>query len=63
MAEALKYSITTARVSILIYLAPFFSLFFIYFILGEKILISSLIGLLFIISGIIISRKDKKVTL
>ena len=61
--KALKYSITTARVSILIYLAPFLSLFFIHFILGEKILISSLIGLLFIISGIIISRKDKKAML
>jgi len=61
--KALKYSITTARVSILIYLAPFFSLIFIYFILGEKILVSSLIGLLFIISGIIISRKDKKAIL
>ncbi len=60
--KALKCSITTARVSILIYLAPFLSLIFIYFILGEKILLSSLIGLLFIISGIIISRKDKKAT-
>ncbi len=58
--KALKYSITTAKVSILIYLSPFLSLIFINYILGEKIMFSSLIGLLFIITGIIINRKDKK---
>lgn len=59
--KALKYSVTTAKVSILIYLAPFLSLVFINYILGEKILFSSLTGLFFIISGILISRTDKKV--
>ncbi|MEN8153708.1 MAG: DMT family transporter [Acidobacteriota bacterium] len=54
--KALKFTITTAKISILIYLVPFISLIFIKFILGEKILLSSLAGLVFIISGILISR-------
>ncbi|MCK5004650.1 MAG: DMT family transporter [Candidatus Aminicenantes bacterium] len=58
--KALKYSVTTAKVSILIYLAPFLSLILIHYVLGEKILFSSLTGLIFIISGILISRTDKK---
>ncbi|MEN8222871.1 MAG: DMT family transporter [Acidobacteriota bacterium] len=61
--KALRFSITTAKVSILIYLAPFLSLLFINYVLDEKILLSSFIGLLFIITGIIISRKDKKAAL
>ncbi len=58
--KALKYSVTTAKVSVLIYLAPFLSLVFINYVLGEKILFSSLTGLIFIITGILVSRGDKK---
>jgi len=58
--KAMKYSVTTAKVSILIYLAPFLSLVFIHYILGERILFSSLTGLVFIIAGILISRTDRK---
>ncbi len=58
--NALKYSMTIAKVSILIYLAPFFSLLFINYILKEKIRFSSLAGLIFIIGGILISRTEKK---
>jgi len=58
--KALKYSITTVRVSILIYLAPFVSLIFIHYILGEIILLSSFAGLFLIVSGILISRLDKR---
>ncbi|MEI6899164.1 MAG: DMT family transporter [Bacteroidota bacterium] len=54
--KALKYSTTTAKVSNLIYLSPFISLIFIHFIVGETILLSTFIGLIFIVSGIIIQQ-------
>ncbi len=49
--SALKLSRTTAQVSNLIYLAPFLSLFFIHFLLGEAIVPSTLVGLGFILGG------------
>ncbi|MFA6569712.1 MAG: DMT family transporter, partial [Bacteroidota bacterium] len=51
--KALKYSETTATISNLIYLSPFISLIFINFALGEKILISSIIGLTLIVLGVV----------
>ncbi len=53
---ALQYSSTTAKVSNLIYLSPFISLIFIHFVVGEAILISTVAGLIMIISGIIIQQ-------
>jgi drug/metabolite transporter (DMT)-like permease len=53
---ALRLSKTTAQVSNLIYLTPFLALFFISIFVGEKILFSTVIGLLFIIAGIILQR-------
>jgi len=50
--KALKLSRTTAQVSNLIYLAPFLSLVFIHLLVGEKILLSTIIGLIFIVTGI-----------
>ena len=59
--KALSLSKTTAKVSNLIFLAPFLSLFIISKIVKERILLSSIIGLFFIISGIIIQNyKFKK---
>ncbi|OGU12945.1 MAG: hypothetical protein A2X61_09160 [Ignavibacteria bacterium GWB2_35_12] len=57
--KAMKFSETTSQVSNIIYLSPFLSLVFINFILGEKILLSSLIGLTFIVVGIIIQQFAK----
>ncbi|NQV18263.1 MAG: DMT family transporter [Armatimonadetes bacterium] len=54
--KALSLSKTTAKVSNLIFLAPFLSLFIISKIVKERILLSSIIGLFFIISGIIIQN-------
>ncbi len=54
--HALRLSRTTAQVSNLIYLTPFVSLIIINVVLGEKILTSTIIGLLFIIAGIILQR-------
>lgn len=51
---ALRLSRTTAQVSNLIYLTPFLALLIINIVVGEKILVSTIVGLLFIISGIIL---------
>jgi len=56
--KALKLSKTSAQVGNLIYLSPFLSLFLIHFLVGEKILLSTPIGLIFIISGIIIQYRS-----
>lgn len=55
-SKSLKLSETTAKVSNFIYLVPFLSLIVIYFVVGEKILISTIIGLIFIVAGIIIQQ-------
>ncbi len=52
--KALKFSQTTARVSNLIYLSPFLSLVFIYFLVGEQMLFSTVIGLILIVVGIFV---------
>ena len=56
-SKAMKLSETTAKISNLIFLSPFLSLIFINFILGEKILVSTFMGLIFIISGILLQRR------
>lgn len=53
---ALKYSDTTARVSNLIFLSPFLSLIFIRIIVKEPIMISTVSGLVLIISGVLIQH-------
>ena len=58
--KALKTSKTTAQVSNLIYLAPFLSLIVIYFVVGEKILFSTIIGLIFIITGIVLQQYNSR---
>jgi len=55
-SKALKLSSSTAKVSKLIFLAPFLSLIFIYFIVGEQIRPSTVIGLFFIVSGIVLEQ-------
>jgi drug/metabolite transporter (DMT)-like permease len=50
--NALKFSKSTAAISNLVYLSPFLSLIFINFFLKEKIMISTIAGLILIISGI-----------
>jgi drug/metabolite transporter (DMT)-like permease len=54
--KALKLSKTTAHVANLVYLAPFLSLVVISFVVGETILISTIIGLIFIVGGIILQK-------
>ncbi len=54
--KALQYSINTAKVSNLIYLSPFIALFVIRFTVGEEIYTATIIGLVFIIAGIILQQ-------
>ena len=54
--RALKYG-RTSKMSNFIFLTPFISLVFIYFLVGEEILFSSIIGLVFMVLGIIIQSK------
>lgn len=58
--KALKMSRTTAQVSNFIYLAPFLSLIVIFFVVGEKILFSTIIGLIFIIAGIVLQQYNSR---
>ncbi len=58
--KALNYSSNTAKVSNLIYLSPFISLIIIRYTVGETILLSTVIGLCFIISGIILQQYLRK---
>ncbi|RLD89142.1 MAG: EamA/RhaT family transporter [Bacteroidetes bacterium] len=55
--KALKLSSDTAKVSNLIYLSPFLGLFWISFIVGENIHLSTVVGLAFIVGGILIQAK------
>lgn len=54
--KALKYAENTARVSNLVYLSPFLSLICVSVFVGEKILISTIAGLILIIGGILIQH-------
>ena len=49
---AMKLTDNTARISNLVFLSPFLSLVFIHFLVGEKILFSTFIGLILIILGL-----------
>ena len=54
--NALKYAANTAKVSNLVYLSPFLSLMFVSIAVGEKILFSTIAGLLLIIGGILLQQ-------
>ena len=54
--KALQLSENTARVSNLIYLSPFIALFIIRLAVGEKIHLTTVTGLIFIVAGIILQQ-------
>ncbi len=58
--KALQMASTTAKVSNLVYLAPFISLFFVHFILHEPVYYTTPVGLIFIISGIFVQTNRSK---
>lgn len=51
---ALKLTSSTARIANLIFISPFISLILIHLLVGETILASSLIGLIFIVAGLLV---------
>ncbi len=59
--KALKGSSNTARIANLIFISPFLSLVMIHFLVGEEILRSTMVGLVFIISGLLLQSccRDK----
>jgi drug/metabolite transporter (DMT)-like permease len=56
---ALAKSRTTAQVGNLVYLAPFASLLVIRVAVGEKILVSTAVGLILIVAGILVQRSGR----
>ena len=54
--KALRISKTTAHIANLVYLSPFLSLIVIAFVVSEKILVSTIIGLIFIVGGITLQK-------
>ncbi len=61
--KALQMASTTAKVSNLVYLAPFISLFLVHFILHEPVYYTTPLGLVFIIAGIFVQINRSKVIL
>lgn len=57
--KALSLTKNNARIANLIYIAPFLSLVFIHFILGEKIYVTTILGIFFIISGILFQQTER----
>lgn len=54
--KALKLARSTASVTSMIYLVPFLSFIVIYFVLGERILPSTVVGAVFIVGGIVFQK-------
>lgn len=54
--KAMQRATSTSKIANLIFISPFLSLVFIYFIVGEKIYISTVIGLSAIVFGLIIQQ-------
>jgi len=50
--HALKYTDNTAKIANLIFIAPFASLVFIHFLVGEEIFASTLVGLVLVMAGL-----------
>lgn len=59
---ALRLSRTTAQVSNLIYLTPFLSLVVVHFVVGEEIFVSTVVGLVLIVSGILLQHYGRRQT-
>ncbi len=58
--KAMNLSTNNAKIGNVAFFTPFLSLIFIHFVLKETIYITTFIGLLFIISGVLVQRLDRK---
>ena len=54
--KAMKFTASNDKISNLVYLAPFLSLIFIHYFVGETIYVTSLIGLSLIVIGILVEK-------
>jgi drug/metabolite transporter (DMT)-like permease len=59
--KALQMSSTTAKISNLVYLAPFLSLVFVHYFLREPVYYTTPLGLVLIITGIFIQNRQSKI--
>lgn len=55
---AMKRAENTAKLANLIFLSPFMSLVLIYFLVGEKIEVATVIGLVFIVVGLLVQSRE-----
>ena len=60
--RALQLTETNSKISNLVFLSPFLALIFIHFILKEKIMYTTVVGLVFIIAGIFVQQFSRKKT-
>lgn len=58
--KAMEISTDNAKIGNLVFVAPFVSLIFIHFVLKETIYITTFIGLIFIVAGILVQQLDKR---
>lgn len=58
--KALRLSENTSKVGYLIFLSPFLSLFLIRSLVGERILVSTPIGLVLIVAGLVLQRMGRR---
>ena len=54
--QALHYAKNAAQVGNLIFVSPFLSLVFIYFFVGEEILLSTFVGLVLVVAGLLLQQ-------
>ncbi|PNU21452.1 EamA family transporter [Geothermobacter hydrogeniphilus] len=57
---AMRYAESTARISNLIFISPFLSLVLIHFLVGERILPATLVGLVLIVAGLLVQQVEIK---
>ncbi len=58
--KAMNLTKSNAKIGNLVFFAPFLSLVFIHFILKETIYITTFIGLIFIVAGVLVQQLEKK---
>jgi len=60
--KAMNLTTSNAKIGNLVFFAPFLSLIFIHLILKETIYITTFIGLIFIVAGVLVQQLDKRKT-
>lgn len=58
--KAMNLTTSNAKIGNLVFFAPFLSLVFIHFILKETIFVTTFIGLIFIVSGVLVQQLDRR---